>query len=129
MKSFYIRLIMTEPKDIQAIIDSLRNRQFELSAIKDHLLEIGYTPEQVAEALENLDKAKAWVAQKSVSPVQGFRGVLFIISGVVLVLSVLLFGRDSEYPVLNLLRAILGLIFLGYGIYVVTRPLKKNDKG
>ncbi len=117
---------MADDTELNDIILNLINRGFETSAIKQYLLNKGFNKEEIEIAITEGLKNSKGTSKNAVTTYKGWRGLLLIIFGLLILLYLLMFGRDSNYPAINFLRLILGFGFLIRGIYITTRPLKSD---
>ena len=115
---------MANESTISSTINDLLNRQFEIPDIKQHLLSNGYSSEQIESSLNKVIEARNSGINSHVTERQGLRGVGFIISGSLILLSILVFGNRSGDQVFTILRLVFGLLLLVFGIILATRPLK-----
>lgn len=118
---------MAKDTTIHAAINDLLNRQFEIADIRQHLLSSGYTGEQIEAALIEVIAVRKRKISNQVSLQQGSRGMGFIVSGTLILLSILLFDSRSTSQTFTTLRLIFGILLLTGGIILATRPLQDEQ--
>ncbi len=102
-------------------VTSLLNRGALQNTIVDHLSKEGYDKDEIAKTVEAIAeerrKDKTLVGKRF-----AFQGMLWIILGLLMLLSLALFYNPNKNIVI--LKFVLSALFIGVGIYRVTRPLK-----
>ncbi|MGG9963088.1 hypothetical protein [Ferruginibacter sp. SUN106] len=109
---------------LQSTISNLLNRQFKIADIKQHLLNNGYTFEEIESAINAAVAARNNSNKKTISSKQASRSIAYVLIGVVILSSFLGFRNSGTSPGFNIGRALVGTLMLLYGFYLANRPLK-----
>jgi len=115
---------MADTTTLHNTINDLLNRDFKIADIKQHLLTSGFTIEDIDIAINETVAARAGSSKNAVSSTQGSRGIAFMISGAIILLSFLVFRNMAGGPGFKIVRALLGASLLLYGFNLSNRPLK-----
>jgi hypothetical protein len=105
---------------MKEIINDLLNRQFKKEDILAYLAEKGYDKEDAVKVFEEtLAERKSRI--KPVSKRSAFSGFGFLIIGICL----LFFNTGNT--VYNFIKIVLALLNIGYGIWMISRPVSNDD--
>jgi hypothetical protein len=115
---------MADTTNLYSTINDLLNRDFKIPDIKQHLLNNGFVTEDIETAITETVAARAGNSKNAVSSTQGSRGIAFMISGALILLSFLVFRNSAAGQGVNIIRGLLGASLLLYGFNVSNRPLK-----
>ena len=115
---------MTEKKDIKLIFRNSLNRNFEVPDIKQHLISLGYSNDEIENAFAEIKAGEKGENPNAVTTGQGLKGCLLIIAGTLTLL--ILYRMSNSYFSKSYLtlKTALAISFIVFGIIKVTRPLK-----
>lgn len=111
-------------KPVKTAVIELLNRQFERDAIRQYLMQQQYTEMEIDQAFTALDTAESRNLEKTITPVNGFRGLYILIGSIALIFYELVYARDANNPMGEFARLLLGLIGVVYAISLLRRKLK-----
>lgn len=113
---------MNKNESIRKITIDLLNRRFLVADIKKHLLSLNYKEDEVENVVEQvLDERESTL---SVSSKMGYQGFIWMLVGILFLFGFWTSGSRSGNNFIRFGKLIVGIMLLGMGIFVITRPLK-----
>ena len=119
---------MTTQPDIKESITSLLNRGFEVPDIKDHLLKAGYSVPEIDQAFVEVNKQWEEPNSDAVTTKRAIQGFIWIVTGLLALLLIFLGNYRGKMENIKWMIGTLAFLGIAYGIFIVTRPLKRSDK-
>ena len=111
---------------LRNITNDLFNRQFQIADIKAYLAEKNYSIDEIENVISELKNKDVENSKNKISSKEGLRGIIFIISSLIIgILSFINLG-DNDNKFFIYFKILLSISLLIYGLFLVTRPLKKN---
>jgi hypothetical protein len=105
---------------MKEIITDLLNRQFEKQDILAYLAEKGYDKEDAVKVFEEILTERN-SRTKPVSKRSAFAGFGFLFIGICLLI------LETQNTVYNFIKIVLALLNIGYGIWMISRPISNKD--
>ena len=115
---------MENQQDINAIINNLLIRNFDIQTIKEYPKTNGYETTVIETALNNVAKTRESKSKNYVTIKEGFSGFRYIFIGIIILFTSTTYKSLSANAALNFLKILLGICSIIYGVFIALRPMK-----